>query len=440
MTTTEDLLLGPAAADLLAAVLEPAGLRMQRWERHAVHARPGAETSVGYAVVTEPADASTGNTPGRSDEQDAADASTESTPGRRDAQSASAHQPVTHHLTATTAAVDGPGVAHLRVGDGAVAVWAHPDDPALPALRTASTPDLLAEALRSAGDPVSRVTSLATVTYRPLRRAVLAAGTDAGDRWVKVLRADRSAGLVARLDAVRAVAVPVPETVAHLPGLVALGPAAGRPLADHLHAGDAPHPRAVLGLLERLADAPVDGLVPRRPWAARLDRYAAALVDTLTPTDPGLAQVVMATASRAQHVLDTTDPGPVTVTHGDLHPANLRWDPRGGLGVIDVDTLGPGHLVDDLACLLAHVAVLPTLDPGYRQVPGWRAAAILAADRVVDPAALRARTAAVLLSLAAGRPAEHLVRAWVLLARDHLISPVRGVPVPRRGTPERRAS
>ncbi|WP_196250738.1 phosphotransferase [Cellulomonas sp. JZ18] len=404
MTTTERVLLGPAAGDVLAAVLEPAGLRVERWGRDAVHARPGAETSVGYVVGTRPA-------------------------------GAPAAEPVTHHLTVTTADVDGPGVARVRVGDAALAVWAHPDDPALPALRTASTPDLLAGVLAGAGD-ATRVTALRTVAYRPLRRAVLAAGTDTGDRWAKVLRADRSTGLVTRLALLRGVDVPVPATVAHTPGLVVLGSAAGRPLADHLMAGDAPHPGAVLELLSRVAAVPADALPARPPWSARLEQYVAALVDHA----PDLADVVRWTADAVHAAVAVTDPGPAGVTHGDLHPANLWWDGATGLGLVDVDTLGPGLLVDDLACLLAHTSVLPTLDPGYRAVPGWRDALLREADRVVDPVGLRARAAAVLLSLAASRPAEHLVRAWALLARDLVPRPVRGVPVPAPGTTERRAS
>ncbi|WP_309134737.1 phosphotransferase [Cellulomonas sp.] len=404
MTTTDRVLLGPAAGDVLAAVLEPAGLRVERWQRDTVHARPGAETSVGYAVTTR-------------------------------AVAAPAAPPVHHHLVVTTADVAGPGVAHVRVGDEPLSVWAHPDDPALPALRTASTPELLAGTLAAAGD-ATRVTSLRTVAYRPLRRAVLAARTDAGDRWAKVVRADRSAGLVERLRLLRAADVPVPATVAHAPGLVVLGPAAGRPLADRLLAADAPDPGVVLELLGRLGTVPADALPPRPPWSARLDAYVAALVDDA----PDLAEVVRWTAARVHAVVAGGDPGPATVTHGDLHPANLWWDDATGAGLVDVDTVGPGLLVDDLACLLAHTTVLPTLDPGYRAVPGWRDALLREADRVVDPDGLRARAAAVLLSLAASRPAEHLVRAWALLARDLVPRPVRGVPVPATGTTERRAS
>src|SRR5690606_15141007 len=76
-------------------------------------------------------------------------------------------------------------------------------------------------------------------------------------------------------------------------------------------------------------------------------------------------------------------------------------------GLLDVDSAGPGHRVDDLACLLGHMSVLPLLDPeAYRLVPGTFARWLAAADALVDPAALRARAAGVVLSLVAGARGE----------------------------------
>lgn len=409
MTTTgpADLLLGPDAQGVLDAALAGEGLRAASWERHAVHARPGAETSVGFAV-------------------------------RAVSVRGAGIAPRELYLVATTADLpgDAPGIARLTGADGrTVSVWAHPADPALPALGTATTPALLGDLLRAAGD-AGTVTDLGVVAYRPLRRAVTVAATPVGRRWAKALRPDVAAGLVHRLDLLRAAGVRVPATVAHAPGLVVLADATGRPLADHLHAGAAPAPGAVLDLLDALPVA-ATALPARRTPADRLDRYADALARAL-PDAP-----VRAVAADVAAVLADSDPGPVVATHGDLHPANLWWDGRpgaGALGLIDVDTLGPGRRVDDLACLVAHLTVLPTLDPGYHRVPGLRDAFLAASDRVVDPDALRARAAAVLLSLAASRPAEHLARTWLDQARELVRRPSTAVPVPHRGTLERRAS
>ena len=45
------LLTGPRAASVLAAALAPAGQRLESWEVHSVHHRPGAGVSVGYTTI-----------------------------------------------------------------------------------------------------------------------------------------------------------------------------------------------------------------------------------------------------------------------------------------------------------------------------------------------------------------------------------------------------
>jgi hypothetical protein len=66
-------------------------------------------------------------------------------------------------------------------------------------------------------------------------------------------------------------------------------------------------------------------------------------------------------------------------------------------GLLDVETAGPGHRVDDLACLAGHLAVLPA---GSARTAARRMLAGF--DDAVDPAALRVRAAGVALSLVAG--------------------------------------
>ena len=69
--------------------------------------------------------------------------------------------------------------------------------------------------------------------------------------------------------------------------------------------------------------------------------------------------------------------------------------------------MGPGLREDDLACCLAHLAVLRGLDPDtYPRVPEVLAQWQAAFELEVDAPDLRARTAAVLLSLVAGAEPE----------------------------------
>jgi len=381
------VLLGDTAGEVLAAAAAAAGRTVVEWSVHDVHARPGAETSVGYATVLDDGSGA--------------------------------------YLVASTWVPPEPtsGVATLRHGGTAVSVWAHPDDPRLPALRTACTPELLETVLRAHGDEAV-VERLDVVGYRPLRRAVARALTSDGERWAKALRPEVAEGLVARLAMLRAAGVTVPETVAHEPGLVVLGRAAGRPVTEHLLDGAAPDPEALVELLRRLPAAALE--LPGRPAVAdRVRAYAHQLVERLPAVAAPAALVVDAVDRLTAEQL-----GPLVVTHGDLHPANLWWDPEvaapADLGLIDVDTLGPGLLVDDLATLVAHVTVLPGLDPGYRAAPVWRDLCLAAFDRVVDPLALRARAAAVALSLAAGQLDERLALRWAQQAYDLVQAPTLG--------------
>jgi hypothetical protein len=70
--------------------------------------------------------------------------------------------------------------------------------------------------------------------------------------------------------------------------------------------------------------------------------------------------------------------------------------------VLDVDSLGPGYRIDDLACFIGHLAVLPAVHEGYIHVPQAMERYLAAFDKAVDPAGLRARSAGVALSLVAG--------------------------------------
>jgi aminoglycoside phosphotransferase (APT) family kinase protein len=89
-------------------------------------------------------------------------------------------------------------------------------------------------------------------------------------------------------------------------------------------------------------------------------------------------------------------------SHGDFYEANLLVSGGGVSGLLDVDAVGPGHLVDDLGCFLGHLLVLPSLDPGYIHVPAAAERFTAAFEEHVDPAALRARAAGVALTLVAG--------------------------------------
>ena len=392
------LLAGDAAADLLEAALAADGAALDSWSVRQVHARPGAEVTVAYDVV---AAREVDGRPVRAAEHLFA---------------TSARASAFHRARGGRDGDLGPGVVRLDDGERTVHVWRHPYDPALPGLAAGSTPDRVAERLRAAGVDAPLL-SLETVTYRPLRRAVLRARTTAGAAYVKVVRPTRVEALVrrhalfaARPGGTSGVAAPRVRSWS-ADGVVLLDEVPGESVAGLLARTSARDQPACIDPAEllRVATAlPRAGLaLPRRPaWADRSAHYLGALA-----TVHGVDAARLAALHEAiDAVVAEGDPGPLVVTHGDLHAANLLLEPAARAGdrpsvgaVLDVDTLGPGHLVDDLACAVAHLAVLPALDPGaYAGVDGLVERCLDVFGRAVEPALLRARAAAVVVSLAAG--------------------------------------
>ena len=71
--------------------------------------------------------------------------------------------------------------------------------------------------------------------------------------------------------------------------------------------------------------------------------------------------------------------------------------------MIDIESVGPGHLVDELACLMGHMMVLPDLSrEHYERLPELIGRWWEHCERVVSPMALAARVSAMVLSLVSG--------------------------------------
>ncbi len=364
------LLTGPRAASVLAAALAPAQQQLLSWEVHSVHHRPGAGVSVGYTAVVASPDGS------RS----------------------------TEYLCATTARLTNPHAPGVSLvaptgGDGpAVHVWRHPADPELPALAVACTPSLLSHRL---GSPVKAT----MVAYRPTRRAVVRVTyRDGSTSYAKVLRPSVSGAFAQRHRMLRAAGVPAPEVLRDDPdGLVLLSTGQGVALSGLLSRGmDTAQARRVLDSLTALLDSlPLSALrLERHPaWSERARHYAHAAATVL----PEHASRARAVADGVEQLMAASDPGPIVPVHGDFYEANVLMEGEGVASLLDVDSLGPGYRVDDLACLLGHVSVLDHLAPAaYPHLRPVLDTWTLLAESQVDPVALRARCAGVVLSLVAG--------------------------------------
>lgn len=399
------LLTGPRAASVLAAALAPAGQRLESWEVHSVHHRPGAGVSVGYTAVVLSPD------------------------GRRR----------TEYLCATTARLSNPQAPGLtRVaptgGDGPpVHVWRHPADPELPALAVACTPSLLSRRL---GAQVKAT----MVAYRPTRRAVVRVTyTDQSTSYAKVLPPGHSRAFAERHRMLLAAGVPAPEVLRDDPdGLVLLSTGRGVALSGLLSRGmDVRRAERVFASLTRLLDSlPASALqLEAHPaWSERARHYAHAAATVL----PEHAARARAVADGVEQLMASSDPGPIVPVHGDFYEANVLMEGEGVASLLDVDSLGPGRRVDDLACLLGHVSVLDHLAPAsYPKLRPILETWTRMAEQQVDPVSLRARCAGVVLSLVAGARREdggpwrpdaegRLARAETWLAQGREIQARRG--------------
>ncbi len=303
----------------------------------------------------------------------------------------------TEYVCITTAAVPECGLPLVRHDADAVPLtaWLYPSDPVLIGLPAACDPAAVGRSVFGGGEAELRM-----VSYRPLRRAVLEAVQGGRRVFLKVVRPDRAAQLLRRHRLLTDAGLPAPvATAGPADGVVVLSEAQGTHLARAImnDGAAALAPETLLDLLKALPPEVLE--LSRRPaWAERAADYAKAAAAVL-PTEQ---ERIFALAGRVEELLAATDAGPVVPSHGDFYEANLLVDGGRITGLMDVDSLGPGHLVDDLACFLGHLAVLPAVHSGYVHVPAAleRFAAVF--DTVVDPAGLRGRAAGVALSLVAG--------------------------------------
>ena len=365
------LLLGPPAVDLWATVLGPLGGRLRVLRATNVSLRPDGAATVQFAATVTWTD------------------------GRETRES----------LAATTGARIPDGAAVLESGTGADAVrvglWRWPLDPALPGLAWASSAAAVGARLGDLG-LASTAPRLRLRSYRPGRRAVIEAQLPAGRLFLKVVRPSALGRLVARHDAL-AGAVPVPPVLAADPdGVVVLPGLPGTPLRELLSSSD-PGLLPPPGGLDELLDA-LPGSVGRLAAPGRRAGDGLARVRDHTTVLGAVAPELRPRLARLAAVLADADPGvhDLVPVHGDFYEAQLLVDGGSVVGLLDVDTAGAGHRIDDWATMLAHLVVLEQLLPSPATAGRYRRALEGAASRRWPAGQLRARVAAVLVGLATG--------------------------------------
>ncbi|MCC2592316.1 aminoglycoside phosphotransferase family protein [Tessaracoccus sp. OS52] len=290
-------------------------------------------------------------------------------------------------------------------GNREVAVWIYPNDPDLPGLPRAAYPDQLA-ALLNAGNTLGRpVTAeqlnLTMIGYRPRRRAVvkLVVNDPREVFYIKVLRPKLFADVLGKHLMLREAGVPAPEVALHTPdNLMMLRELPGRGLAKAIfEPGDPCTAEQLIAVLDAMPQS-VAALERRPPWSDAVAHYAAMVTAALPEVGPDLEWASAAiTSGLAEYPLGNEP------THGDFHEGQIRVADGDVVGILDVDTIGPGRRADDLACLIAHLSTIQRMNPEQAaKVRDLLARWVPVFDERVDPVELRLRAAAVVISLATG--------------------------------------
>ncbi len=327
-------------------------------------------------------------------------------------------------------------VLGVRVLDGAahVRAWRFPDDPDLPGLAAATDEQDVRRLLDGCdvepGPVEPGSVELRVRSYRPGRRAVVEVRTPALGLFLKVVPPPALGPLAERHRLLRVAGLPVPPVLAaRHDGRLLLGALHGTSLRTRLREGSDPAPSGadVVELLDLLPPGLRD--LPRRTsWTDGIGASAAVTAAVLP--DEGARCRQLAEAVRAAVDASAGDE-PV---HGDLYDAQVLLTGGRISGLLDVDTAGPGRRADDLACLLGHAHVLAQAEPAHAGTTHARVLRWLDAfDRDVDPVDLRARTAAVVISLATG-PYRLQVPDWPALTRARLDLAEQWLTAASRGT------
>ena len=404
MSHTQDgseLLTGPGAGGLLRSAVGNSGGVLHSWQLDHVDHRPGRSTKALYRTqVSWP-------------ELDGPQA-----PAREELFGASAHigEREKNLYVAEQTLV-------MTDGDINVRVWRYPHDPWLPMLPQVCYPDIVGRTLHDLGvslgpDPAEPI-AIDVVSYRPGRRAVLRASQGPAAVYLKVMQPHRSGEIVERHQRLLSAGVPVPEVLAHHQGLVVLAELPGRPLARAVIDEGVAACRAedLVALLDRLP-ASMYPLPLRPPWTDSVEFYAGIVSSAVPSLGPRLDALVREIREGLESLEHRMDVRPHDVVHGDFYEAQVFVHDGKVVGLLDIDTVGPGRRADDLACLLAHLSVLADygnagrIDRGMQErvedaIRTWHAAF----EERVDPVELALRSAGVVLSLATG-PHRQQESAW----------------------------
>jgi len=289
------------------------------------------------------------------------------------------------------------GATRMGRSDTEVALWHWPNDPLLPGLPAALDPGHVERLFGELGLGGGTVT-LRVRAYRPGRRAVIEADNGRVRVYLKVVRPHRAAALH-ETHRLLADALPVPDSIGWTDdGIVVLPGLAGSTLREVLRNGGAlPDPAEIDTLLDRLPVELIDGR--RRPDRMTSARHHAEVIGATVPVAAAAGHDLVAQLTERRHlVLDHQ----VVAAHGDMYESQLMVQHGRITGLLDVDTAGAGHRVDDIANFCAHLSVLAMVTRQADDIRRYGSRLLAHAETTHDRADLRLRIAAAVFGLATG--------------------------------------
>ena len=277
-----------------------------------------------------------------------------------------------------------------------VGVWRWPFDPVLTGLGDVVSAPTAAAVLGIASDELT----VEIVAFRPTERAVVRVARH-GDpvAYIKVVAPARAGGVIHRHDALIAAGVPAPRVVAadEDRGLIGLDALRGPTLRELIKSDAAGWPDAdeFLRLCDAMAGTEITGTGP----ASRLTDGSlhANMLATVLPESAAILDELTAR-------FDVVGPPPVDGTvHGDLHEGQVMVDRGRIVGILDVDDVGAGASIDDLANVIARLQFRAATTPDHSHRLREYASSLRDAGRQRhDVDRLDLHTAAALVGLATG--------------------------------------
>jgi hypothetical protein len=219
------------------------------------------------------------------------------------------------------------------------------------------------------------------------------------DVYLKVLRPGEATALAARHDDL-AELLPAPACLHHDDGLglVVLAAVPGHSLWHSL-ALDPPQPPSPLDLLEpldRLAVAYSEG-----PSVGNIYDAVRSHVHLLRALAPGESERI----DRLGAELQPRGQGDLIIVHGDFYDSQVLVQDGRVVGLLDLDDVGVGERVDDLATMAGRVWTIAQTQPNparREEITAYALTMLEQFSSVVDPVELDRRVGGILLGRATG--------------------------------------